>query len=134
MNRRVKKFLSTICLIFALGPGIALAQSASAWQELDCGNRRGRIVGSEFIRSATREEIAQFLAAIGWPSVGVRSGVTMRRLVYTTIDAHGAPTVASGLLALPTDVPPYFCTSRAIDQRYRATDPGQHRHTEAAHE
>jgi pimeloyl-ACP methyl ester carboxylesterase len=36
----------------------------------------------------------------------VRSGITLQRLVYTTIDAHGEPTVASGLLALPTDVEP----------------------------
>jgi hypothetical protein len=60
----------------------------------------------EFLGSATRDEIAQFLVGFGWPSAGVRSGVTMRRLVYTTIDAHGAPTVASGLLALPTDLKP----------------------------
>ena len=102
----MKKVLSVLCLVFTLGPAICSAQSASAGQELDCGNRRGRIVGSEFIGGATRDEIAQFLAAIGWPSVGVRSGVTMRRLVYTTIDAHGAPTVASGMLALPTDIEP----------------------------
>ena len=106
MNRRVKKFLSTVCLIFALGPAIASAESASTAEELDCGNRRGRIVGSEFLGGATRDEIAQFLATIGWPSGGVRSGVSMRRLVYTTIDAHGTSTVASGLLALPTDVEP----------------------------
>lgn len=106
MNRKVKKFLSTVCLVLALGPAIASAQAASTAEELDCRNRRGRVVGSEFIGSATRDEIAQFLAAFGWPSAGVRSGVNMRRLVYTTIDAHGEPTVASGLLALPTDLKP----------------------------
>jgi pimeloyl-ACP methyl ester carboxylesterase len=36
----------------------------------------------------------------------VRSGITLQRLVYTTIDAQGEPTIASGLLALPTDVEP----------------------------
>ena len=46
------------------------------------------------------------LAAIGWSDVVVKSGVAIRRLLYTTIDANGDPTVASGLLALPIDIEP----------------------------
>jgi pimeloyl-ACP methyl ester carboxylesterase len=67
---------------------------------------RGALVRSEFLVALTREEVAQGLAAIGWPDVPVKSGVALYRLAYTTINAHGALTVASGLFALPTDVEP----------------------------
>jgi pimeloyl-ACP methyl ester carboxylesterase len=36
----------------------------------------------------------------------VKSGILLERLVYNTIDAHGSPTIGSGLLALPTDIEP----------------------------
>jgi pimeloyl-ACP methyl ester carboxylesterase len=96
----------TLSSLFLISAGMTMAQSAPALVKSDCRNNRGRIVGKELIGVATRSEIEQFLAAIGWPSAGVRSGVTMQRLVYMTVDAHGAPTVGPGLLALPTDVPP----------------------------
>jgi hypothetical protein len=51
---------------------------------------RARASGAlDFLGSATREEVAQGLAAIGWSDVVVKSGISLRRLVYTTIDAHG---------------------------------------------
>jgi dipeptidyl aminopeptidase/acylaminoacyl peptidase len=76
-------------------------------------DERGRLVRSDFLVSATREEVAQGLAAIGWSDVVVKSGISLRRLVYTTIDAHGQPTIASGLLALPTDFQPIGVVSFA---------------------
>jgi hypothetical protein len=86
--------------------GIAVAQSPRARLLPHRADTRGCLVSSQFIRSASQQEIAQFLTALGWTDVVVKSGVAIRRLVYTTIDAHGAPTTASGLLATPTDVEP----------------------------
>lgn len=87
---------------YARSAGAAFADRLETSQEID----RGRLVQSDFLLSLTRDEVAQGLATIGWTDVAVKSGVSLYRLVYTTIDAHGASTVASGLLALPTDVKP----------------------------
>jgi pimeloyl-ACP methyl ester carboxylesterase len=104
MEPRIRQLTRIPLLLIAAEA--ALAQSAGAPVGLDCANVRGRIVGSELIGSASRDQIIEFLDAIGWPTAGVKSGVTMRRLVYTTVDAHGSLTVGSGLLALPADTAP----------------------------
>jgi hypothetical protein len=41
------------------------------------------------------------LTEAGFDPAAARHGVTLYRLVYRTIDAHGRPTTASGLLVLP---------------------------------
>ena len=81
------------------------AQNVADATEHDRGIR-GALVRSDLLLVLTREEVAQGLVAIGWPDVAVKSGVAMYRITYMTIDAHGSGTVASGLLALPTDVKP----------------------------
>ncbi|MCF6526305.1 lipase [Streptomyces sp. JJ36] len=45
--------------------------------------------------------VAGGLTALGFRSDTVRHGVDAYRLVYRTVDAHGRPTTASGLLTLP---------------------------------
>jgi len=92
-----------LCLIFA---EIGLAQSPQSQCDRDHTDIRGHLISSEFIRSASRDDIARSFATLGWTDVVVKTGVSIRRIVYTTIDAHGAHTVASGLLALPTDIEP----------------------------
>jgi pimeloyl-ACP methyl ester carboxylesterase len=102
-----KEILISIVLLSA---GLAPAQSqpgaAPAPGDKPDADARGRLVRFDFLGSATRDQVAQGLAATGWPDVIVKSGVFLARLVYTTIDAHGSPTIGSGLLALPTDMKP----------------------------
>jgi pimeloyl-ACP methyl ester carboxylesterase len=100
-----------VMLLVALFLTIAVTGPARAAAPLDYRGSgdvdgRGALVRSEFVLALTREEVAQGLGAIGWPDVLVKSGVALYRLAYTTINAHGALTVASGLFALPTDVEP----------------------------
>src|SRR5262249_51119442 len=68
--------------------------------------QRGVLVRCNLLSAFTREQVAQGLAIVGWPDVVVKSGIALYRIAYTTLDAHGAVTVASGLLALPIDVQP----------------------------
>jgi len=67
---------------------------------------RGQLIRSDFLLALSRDEVAQGLVTIGWSDVVVNSGVALYRIIYTTVDAHGAPTSASGLMALPTDLVP----------------------------
>jgi hypothetical protein len=116
MQRRLKQL--HVIAMWLISTGLAVAQSTSVavadadqvqsleHQATACAHRRGCLIRSDSLGSATRVEVAQGLAVIGWSDVAVRSGITLQRLVYTTIDARGEPTIASGLLALPTDVEP----------------------------
>ena len=107
MKRLMSVTLSLSVLVFlADGWRSARAGGLADLRETTAGASRGRLVRSEFLFSATRDEVAHGLAEIGWADVVVTSGVALRRIVYLTVDAHGVPTVASGLLALPTDVDP----------------------------
>src|SRR5215472_2634494 len=56
---------------------------------------RGRLIRSDFLLALTRDEVAQGLATIGWSDAVVKTGVALYRIIYTTIDAQGAPTTAS---------------------------------------
>jgi pimeloyl-ACP methyl ester carboxylesterase len=108
---RIKGHARFVMLLVALFLTITVTGPARAAAPLDHRgsgdvDSRGDLVRSEFLLALTREEVAQGLGAIGWPDVPVKSGVALYRLAYTTINAHGALTVASGLFALPTDVEP----------------------------
>ena len=112
-NKLKLVFLAQSIVVIALSAVVILAQESSAMsagpadlRERDGGMSRGRLVRSDFLLRATREEVAQGLVAIGWSGVVVKSGVALYRIAYSTIDARGGPTTASGLLALPTDMEP----------------------------
>ncbi|WP_437023835.1 alpha/beta hydrolase family protein [Streptomyces sp. enrichment culture] len=65
---------------------------------------RGSLVSVEHLRTLTAREVAAELAgdkAGAWDTGAVRYGLDTFRIVYRTVDAHGRPTTASGLLALP---------------------------------
>ncbi|MEU1021527.1 lipase [Streptomyces sp. NPDC005904] len=65
---------------------------------------RGSLVSVEHLRTLTSREVAAELAgdkAGAWGAGAVRYGLDTYRIVYRTVDAHGRPTTASGLLALP---------------------------------
>src|SRR5215471_11000283 len=100
MNRILMGLLIGITLV----SGQLVAQSS---HHVHSGTKRwrGRLVSTELLRRASRNEVAEGLSFIGWADGVGKSGIAIRRLVYTTVDAHGSETLASGLLALPTDVP-----------------------------
>ncbi|WP_262704142.1 MULTISPECIES: alpha/beta hydrolase family protein [Streptomyces] len=65
---------------------------------------RGTLVSVEHLRTLTAREVAAELAgdkAGAWDTGAVRYGLDTFRIVYRTVDPHGRPTTASGLLALP---------------------------------
>lgn len=58
----------------------------------------------EHLRTLTARDVATELAgdkAGAWDTGAVRYGLDTFRIVYRTVDPHGRPTTASGLLALP---------------------------------
>ncbi|MBV8632837.1 MAG: alpha/beta fold hydrolase [Silvibacterium sp.] len=109
---RIYKLLVSIALLLCCAPFVfaqpaqSLCEAASKLPDKAGLDARGRLIRSDFLGSATRDQVAQGLAATGWPDVVVKTGIDLQRLVYTTIDAHGSPTIASGLLVLPTDMGP----------------------------
>ncbi|MGP4007321.1 alpha/beta hydrolase family protein [Streptomyces sp. 4N124] len=65
---------------------------------------RGHVVSAEHLRTLSARAVRAELAgdeAGAWDTDAVRFGVDTYRLVYRTVDPHGRPTIASGLLALP---------------------------------
>lgn len=88
--------------ILAWAPSTAAADQGTTERAVG----RGRLVSAEYLLGLTRDEVSQGLVTIGWSDVAVKSGVAFYRIVYTTVDAHGAATTASGLLTLPTDLEP----------------------------
>ena len=95
--------LTTVAVVAA---GLSSTAFVSAQNPYDNAADRGRLIRSDFLLALSRDEVAQGLATIGWPDIVVNSGVALYRIIYTTVDAHTAPTTASGLMALPTDLNP----------------------------
>ncbi|MFE2060820.1 alpha/beta hydrolase family protein [Streptomyces sp. NPDC059467] len=82
----------------AAGPRAAVAAPTTA------DVSRGTLVSVEHLRTLTAREVAAELAgdeAGAWDTGAVRYGLDTFRIVYRTVDPHGRPTTASGLLALP---------------------------------
>jgi pimeloyl-ACP methyl ester carboxylesterase len=108
----MKKMLHALTALIALStvPVVARVHSPTAFLSTQIPNEdvagRGRLIRSDFLLALSRNEVAQGLTTIGWSDVVVNSGVALYRIIYTTVDAHGASTTASGLMALPTDLDP----------------------------
>ncbi|MGX2995080.1 lipase [Streptomyces sp. JNUCC 64] len=83
------------------GPAaVAAAPERGAERRAERG--RGSLVSAERLYSlAAPADVAAELGGAGFDASGVRYGVVTYRLVYRTVDPHGRPTTASGLLALP---------------------------------
>ncbi|MFJ6917256.1 hypothetical protein ACIQUX_25330 [Streptomyces sp. NPDC101133] len=63
---------------------------------------RGTLLSAERLYTLnTPQAVTSDLTAAGFDADTVRYGVAAYRLVYRTVDAHGRPTTASGLLAVP---------------------------------
>src|SRR5437764_265571 len=65
---------------------------------------RGQLISATPLRTLpTAAAVRSELTGDGFDASAVRYGVRSFRLVYRTVDAHGRPTTASGLMVLPAD-------------------------------
>jgi hypothetical protein len=65
---------------------------------------RGQLVSATPLRTLpTAAAVRSELTGDGFDASAVRYGVRSFRLVYRTVDSHGRPTTASGLMVLPAD-------------------------------
>lgn len=76
---------------------LVLAPAAAAAAAPPNSAGRGAVVSVTPVASLSTAEIA----ALGLGTAHIRYAVTGYRLVYRTVDVHGAPTTASGLVVLP---------------------------------
>jgi hypothetical protein len=84
-----------LATVLALGLSVLPGTAGATTME------RGALVSAEHLRTLTAAEVSATLASDRWDPSLVQYGVDTYRLVYRTIDPHGRPITASGLLALP---------------------------------
>ena len=90
--------------LIATGAALATPTSAAAAGPAPAGSDgfRGRLVSVTGVETLSdRAAVTAELNADGFDPGSARYGVRSYRLVYQTVDAHGRPTTASGLLAVP---------------------------------
>jgi hypothetical protein len=100
-------------MLAGAGAGTAFASThatethASETPAIKAHANRGQLVSVTPLRTlADRAAVKAELTSEGFSTTDARYGVRTYRLVYRTVDAHGRPTTASGLLALPIGGPP----------------------------
>ncbi|MGK3982405.1 hypothetical protein WME99_05175 [Sorangium sp. So ce136] len=64
---------------------------------------RGALVSATPVAAMDADQVSEYLEAFGLDASQVRFGVEAHQIVYRTIDTDGAPTTASGLVALPVN-------------------------------
>ncbi|WP_211270400.1 lipase [Streptomyces exfoliatus] len=106
-RRRATRMVAVCCGLLLSAPAVAVAATtapAAPAQTRYEERARGTLVSAEKLYAlATPGAVATELGAAGFEDDTVRYGVVAYRLVYRTVDAHGRPTTASGLLTLPID-------------------------------
>ncbi|MFF4187541.1 lipase [Streptomyces sp. NPDC001691] len=91
------------CGLLLGGPAVTGAVAAPARTGHEEG-ARGELVSAEKLYTlASAQAVAAELGRAGFDGAVARHGVAGYRLVYRTVDPHGRPTLASGLLVLPLD-------------------------------
>lgn len=94
MRRSTKALaVATAAALVLATPGLAAAGANRS--------ERGELLSGDFVRTVGVQELRDGLTEEGFDTSTVRHPVDLYRLEYATVDATGAPTTASGLLALP---------------------------------
>lgn len=92
--------LSGPVVMGAATPAVAAAQERTQHERPG----RGTLVSADKLYTlASPQAAAAELRTAGFADETVRYGVVAYRLICRTVDAHGQPTTASGLFALPLD-------------------------------
>ncbi|CAM5630563.1 hypothetical protein SFUMM280S_02715 [Streptomyces fumanus] len=81
--------------------GLAAAPVAAAAGEPTQRTARGELVSVAPVADRDAGQVRAFLTGRDVDAGVVRYGVRAYRLTYRTVDPHGAPTTATGLLTLP---------------------------------
>lgn len=94
MRRMLRALLAALLMLVLVFTGTAAGGGAG----------RGTLVSATplYVLAGPDAVVAE-LAAAGFGTDTVRHGVEAYQLVYRTVDAHGRPTTASGLVAVPHD-------------------------------
>ncbi|MGN2638069.1 lipase family protein [Nocardia takedensis] len=93
---RCPRVLAAVAAVLALLVATGCAESGR-----ESAVPRGEVVSVEPLKSLSQPETAAYLGR--WSiETPVRNGVEAYRVVYRTVDPHGDPITASGLVALPT--------------------------------
>ncbi|MER5845664.1 alpha/beta hydrolase [Streptomyces sp. NPDC002012] len=99
---------ATVLVLAALGTAPAVAQQSTGATESPASaaaHDRGALLDITPVADLGRADVARFLASGGMDTDTVRHGLRAYRLTYRTITPQGAPTIATGLLALPKGGP-----------------------------
>ncbi|MFD9604498.1 alpha/beta hydrolase [Streptomyces sp. NPDC059970] len=99
---------ATVLVLAALGTAPAVAQQSTGATESPASaaaHGRGALLDITPVADLGRADVARFLASGGMDTDTVRHGLRAYRLTYRTITPQGAPTIATGLLALPKGGP-----------------------------
>lgn len=105
VGRRVSRVLIGATLVVS-GAGCAAQpgeHAAAAAGRSDVTGGRGTVVSVTPVVSMSRSQVRDYLGDEGLTSPPPRSGVSGFRVVYRTVSATGRPTVASGVVVLPSD-------------------------------
>ncbi|MFE3942120.1 alpha/beta hydrolase [Streptomyces sp. NPDC059118] len=100
---------AAVMVLAALGVAPAMAQQPagapatahSTTAHATTAHGRGTLLGITPVADLDRADVARFLASGGMDTGTVRHGLRAYRLTYRTVTPQGAPTTATGLLALP---------------------------------
>ncbi|WP_404957959.1 alpha/beta hydrolase family protein [Streptomyces sp. 147326] len=103
--RRGAAAVALAAVLGAVAAPAALAAPASAGGAPASATARGTLISVTSLDTLGREQVAAELAALGIDTGTVRYGVTAHRLTYATVDPHGRPITATGLLVLPRGGP-----------------------------
>ncbi|WUS96399.1 lipase [Streptomyces sp. NBC_00708] len=95
------------CGLLLSGPAASAASAPAPAATVPAeASGRGTLVSAERLYTLdTPQAVIADLTAAGFAADTVRYGVTAYRLIYRTVDAHGRPTTASGLVAVPLRSP-----------------------------
>ncbi|XXX82457.1 hypothetical protein WMF30_27260 [Sorangium sp. So ce134] len=90
---------ATACVAALLAASSACSTTEQATQP----EERGTLISATPVATMDSDQVSQYLEGFGLDTSQVRFGVEAHQIVYRTIDTTGAPTTASGLVALPVD-------------------------------
>src|SRR5882757_8797635 len=97
-----KPILTSLAALTCAGV-IAASAAASAGSEPEAASPHGSVVSVTPLQHLSAAAVTSALHGDGFDTSQVRYGVDAYRIVYRTIDEHGAPTTASGFVGLPRD-------------------------------
>lgn len=99
---RAAALCAALLLAGSAAPAVAAAPGGAAATTTETTVGRGTLLSADFLYTLEDpEDVTAWLTSAEFDAGTVRYGVDAYRLVYRTVDPHGRPTTASGLVVLP---------------------------------